>query len=74
MKFERNTMKRILTPTAAITGAFFLAAAPVLLPFPELFTMFPNIAELYESLESAARELIPDEIEHIVSALSDKLR
>lgn len=66
-------MKRIFTPKAALTGAFFLAAAPALLPFPELFAMFPNIAELYESLESAARGIIPDEIEHIVSALSDKL-
>lgn len=66
-------MKRILTPTAAITGAFFLAAAPALLPLSELSALFPGLIELYSTVEEAARKIIPDEIESLVSALSDKL-
>ena len=66
-------MKRLLTSTALLTGIFFLTSAPVLLPIGSLSSVFPAITQLYTAIENAARRMIPDEIESIISAISDKL-
>ncbi len=62
-------MKKIIAPT--LTGMLFLTAVPTLML--NISAFFPVIADIYATIENAARGIIPDEIEQIVSALSDKL-
>ncbi len=64
-------MKKLLAP--AITGVIFLSFIPSVASALDLSALFPNLALIYSAAENAARSIIPDEIEELVSALSDKL-
>ena len=65
-------MKRIALYTSLISTAF-MAVLPTLVGIPEFCALFPHFAEIYATIESIALKLVPDEIEQLVAAISEKL-
>ena len=72
-------LKRIISYTS-ILGAILVAAAPQIATLqgisailPDPASLFPHLAELYDSVEALAKHLIPDEIEELVALISKRL-
>ena len=64
-------MKKLIAP--AVTGVLFLSFIPSIAPAIDLSVILPHIYSLWQWLENAARCIVPDEIEELISTINAAL-